>query len=352
MRCNQITKLQYNAQQLLSLGAAGGGLLSKAYVPTLHNPQSDPMPFSVFRTLNSGVHQPNLFFYHPDHLGSTGMVTDNSSNITQGMLYAPFGEIISDYSPAFHDSPMPNYAFNAKELDEENGMYYYSARYYAPPTFISRDPLFEKYPSISPYAYCANNPVMFVDPDGRTKIPWFDKKNDKTLYKGAMRSYDDGAIHIFAHGSSKHFTAIIEGQKVKIQDAETFNKILSEQSEKWKNRKEGDILTVILHSCNTGRGNSSIAQKLSIAFKNVKFIAPTERDYFSRWGEKGTYKAQYADTDGSYKTDENGKVISKERSDELGSWRVFLDGKETGKYKGNWTPKENPTKADEVLYKE
>ena len=237
-------------------------------------------------------------------------------------------------------------------LDEENGMYYYSARYYAPPTFISRDPMFEKYPSISPYTYCGNNPVMFVDPDGRTKIPWFDKKNDKTLYKGAMRSYDDGAIHIFAHGSSKHFTAIIEGQKVKIQDAETFNKILSEQSEKWKNRKEGDILTVILHSCNTGRGNSSIAQKLSIAFKNVKFIAPTERDYFSRWGEKGTYKAQYADTDGSYKTDENGKVISKERSDELGSWRVFLDGKEIGKYKGNWTPKENPTKADEVLYKE
>jgi RHS repeat-associated protein len=61
---------------------------------------------------------------------------------------------------------MPNYAFNAKELDEENGMYYYSARYYAPPTFISRDPMFEKYPSISFYAYCANNPMKFVDPTG------------------------------------------------------------------------------------------------------------------------------------------------------------------------------------------
>jgi RHS repeat-associated protein len=61
---------------------------------------------------------------------------------------------------------MPNFAFNAKELDEENGMYYYSARYYAPPTFISRDPMFEKYPSISPYCYCANNPMKFVDPTG------------------------------------------------------------------------------------------------------------------------------------------------------------------------------------------
>jgi RHS repeat-associated protein len=60
--------------------------------------------------------------------------------------------------------------WNAKELDEENGMYYYSARYYAPPTFISRDPMFEKYPSISPYTYCYNNPVGYVDPDGEDPI--------------------------------------------------------------------------------------------------------------------------------------------------------------------------------------
>jgi RHS repeat-associated protein len=57
--------------------------------------------------------------------------------------------------------------FNAKEKDEESGLYYYSARYYNPPTFISRDPLFEKYPMLSPYCYTANNPVKFVDTDGR-----------------------------------------------------------------------------------------------------------------------------------------------------------------------------------------
>ena len=67
---------------------------------------------------------------------------------------------------------LPNWGdlegWNAKELDEENGMYYYSARYYAPPTFISRDPMFEKYPSISSYTYCANNPMKFVDPTGKS----------------------------------------------------------------------------------------------------------------------------------------------------------------------------------------
>jgi RHS repeat-associated protein len=66
--------------------------------------------------------------------------------------------------------------FNGKELDEENGMYYYSARYYNPPTFISRDPLFEKYPSVSPYAYCANNPLKYIDPTGM-------EVEDAELYK-------------------------------------------------------------------------------------------------------------------------------------------------------------------------
>ena len=82
---------------------------------------------------------------------------------------------------------MPNYAFNAKELDEENNMYYYSARYYAPPTFISRDPMFEKYPSISPYTYCSNNPVNRIDPTGEYdyEVDLTNKKITRTGEKGS-----------------------------------------------------------------------------------------------------------------------------------------------------------------------
>ena len=109
----------------------------------------------------------DIYYYHINHLGSTSFVTDGNATITQGFLYAPFGEITTEYNINFGNNVIPKYSFNAKELDEETGMYYYEARYYAPPTFTSRDPMFEKYFWMTPYAYCANNPVKYVDPDGK-----------------------------------------------------------------------------------------------------------------------------------------------------------------------------------------
>ncbi|MBO4773331.1 MAG: RHS repeat-associated core domain-containing protein [Bacteroidales bacterium] len=85
------------------------------------------------------------------------------------------GEITTEYAPLWQNGTLPKYAFNAKELDEETDMYYYEARYYKPPVFTSRDPMFEKYFWMTPYAYCANNPVKYVDPDGRDEYE-FDKK--------------------------------------------------------------------------------------------------------------------------------------------------------------------------------
>ena len=107
-----------------------------------------------------------IFYYHPNHLGSTSFVTDQNQTITQGFLYAPFGEITTEYNVNFGNNVIPKYSFNAKELDEETGFYYYEARYYAPPTFTSRDVLFEKKPWFTPYHYCSNNPVGRVDPSG------------------------------------------------------------------------------------------------------------------------------------------------------------------------------------------
>ena len=125
----------------------------------------DSIPFGDFCYLHSYTgKERELFFYHGNHLISTQIVTDITGAVTQAVLYAPFGEVISEYNAYWMLDTIPRFLFNAKELDEESGMYYYSARYYAPPTFISRDPAFQEYPATSPYAYCLNNPVKLVDP--------------------------------------------------------------------------------------------------------------------------------------------------------------------------------------------
>ena len=62
------------------------------------------------------------------------------------------------------------YKFTGKELETTHGqcLYDFGARWLDPllPRWTSTDPLAEAYYHVSPYAYCAGNPVSFVDPDG------------------------------------------------------------------------------------------------------------------------------------------------------------------------------------------
>jgi RHS repeat-associated protein len=64
------------------------------------------------------------------------------------------------------------YTFSGKEKDAETGYGYFGARYYDSglSMWLSVDPMSDKYPSMSPYNYCANNPVILVDPDGRAAV--------------------------------------------------------------------------------------------------------------------------------------------------------------------------------------
>jgi len=75
------------------------------------------------------------------------------------------------------------YRYTGKPLDEELDLdwYYYGARYYDPSIgrFPSMDPLHGKYPGWSPYAYCLNNPLRLVDPDGL--LP----DSDPTIFRDA-----------------------------------------------------------------------------------------------------------------------------------------------------------------------
>ena len=105
------------------------------------------------------------FYYHPDHLGSSSYITNLDGEVSQHIEYVSFGEVFIEERNNTWNTP---YLFNAKELDKETGMYYYGARYYEPrlSLWMSCDPMQEKYPAFTSYAYTGCNPLRFVDPTG------------------------------------------------------------------------------------------------------------------------------------------------------------------------------------------
>ncbi len=110
------------------------------------------------------------FYYLKDHLGSNRLVIDRSGNVVQETNYYPFGLSMAE-TPQRNDQDIQPYKYNGKEYDRMYGWntYDYGARMYDPAVgrFMTMDPLAEKYYSVSPYAYCLNNPIKNVDPDGR-----------------------------------------------------------------------------------------------------------------------------------------------------------------------------------------
>ena len=137
------------------------------------------------------------YFYHPDHLGSTGFATDATGEVYQHLEYFPFGETWVD--EVSDDTRVP-YRFTGQEFDEETKLYYYGARYYDPRTSVweSPDPAMGAYlhagkpgfaaptvgnnwnvalkgagmggafepHNLNGFGYTRQNPLRFVDPTG------------------------------------------------------------------------------------------------------------------------------------------------------------------------------------------
>ena len=134
-----------------------------------NDPSNPDDPQAGYGYIANDTTREETFFYHSDHLGSTSYITDDKANITQYDAYLPYGELLVDEHSSSEDLP---YKFNGKQFDEETGLYYYGARYMNPVTSLwyGVDPLAEKYPAESVHTYTHNNPVKFIDPNG--KVAW------------------------------------------------------------------------------------------------------------------------------------------------------------------------------------
>ena len=107
-------------------------------------------------------------YYLKDHQGNNRVVISQSGTVEETNHYYPFGGAFAS------TSNVQPYKYNGKELDSKKGLnwYDYGARHYdaALGRFTTNDRFAEKYYSMSPYQYGANNPVNNIDVNGDTIV--------------------------------------------------------------------------------------------------------------------------------------------------------------------------------------
>ena len=155
--------------------------------------------FNIAGNQNTQAEQQSVYFYHTDHLGSAQTITNWQGVIHERLEYTPYGELWIDWRApgALHATP---FRFTGHEHDRETGLIYAGARYMDPRTsrWLSTDPAMwegdfipgapvsdaarqrnENLPgqggvfnviNLHVFNYGANNPIRYVDPDGRFNI--------------------------------------------------------------------------------------------------------------------------------------------------------------------------------------
>jgi len=206
------------------------------------------------------------YWYHPDHLGSSSWITYTDGSAVQHLHYMPWGEDfvnqrITDYAARF--------TFSAKEKDAETGFSYFGSRYYSSDLsiWLSVDPMSDKYPNLSPYAYCANNPIKLVDPNGEEI--WI-VGDDGVRYKYNNGNFytKEGNIYTPESGSflSKAGNAID-----KLKGTKTGNRLIGFF-------EDSDNKDVIIES-----GSKSTCDNLTLDSESGEFVSQT-----IRWNSEGT----------------------------------------------------------------
>ena len=107
-------------------------------------------------------------YYLADHLGSTRSLVGDSGAVTAAYDYWPYGNVL-----ASSGTGSTHFRFTGHERDAESGLDYMLERSYGSEIgrFLRPDPMQGEYPGISPYTYANNNPLKYVDPDGRIVLP-------------------------------------------------------------------------------------------------------------------------------------------------------------------------------------
>ena len=122
-------------------------------------------------------------YYVCDHLGSPRSLIDHTGELMVLRNYYPFGKTWRrSTEPVYYDY----YHFNGKEQQTvgDAGLLDYGARFYDPDIarWLTQDPQADETFNVSPYTYCANNPIKYIDPNGE-RIIVHDPTNNNREYE-------------------------------------------------------------------------------------------------------------------------------------------------------------------------
>lgn len=209
-RVRKVIKNGTNIKDRIYLGSnevyrytSGGSLQTERETLLLTNEreqlcQVDTLLVDAGTTLGSPTQE--LRWQYSNHLGSAALELDTDGLIISYEEYHPFGTSAYRSGRSAAEVSLKRYRYVGKEWDDETGLYYYGARYYAAwlCRFVSVDPLKDTYPQLSPYNYADNKPVNSVDIDG-LQNPSSEKKaetlstENKATVK-SIQSYIDSEI--------------------------------------------------------------------------------------------------------------------------------------------------------------
>ena len=118
----------------------------------------------------AAVNTPYIRYQHSNQLGTSCLELDESANIISYEEYYPFGSTSYQALNTNYNPVAKRYRYTGKERDEESGLYYHGARYYAPwlCRWTAADPIGIK-DGVNIYIYCKDNPISKSDLDGKAE---------------------------------------------------------------------------------------------------------------------------------------------------------------------------------------
>ena len=153
--------------------------------------------------------------YLTDHQGNVRVVVDENAAVKQVNHYYPYGALFAEST----NGNVQPYKYNGKELDRMHGLDWYDHGARHNDAAIGRwhvmDPLCEKYYDVSPYAYCAGDPVNAIDPDGKsiwTKMLKTTMKIGSRVASNGLRELGKAATYAEAVSDIKeNATTVVDG---------------------------------------------------------------------------------------------------------------------------------------------